>query len=179
MAYLPLLLGPTHPCCAPCFPNQRSGLDTWSRMLHRCRTVRRRRFCVSWWVAHVYTLPHCRFSQELWDTPIGTHVLQMRASNLHCEHRFRKTYYASSLLQRIVTVRLLLVKLFKCLGTKNDILRCIHRGQKLLGGCQTFTSPTLHENVLLTLKIEAIALSLSETYSFVQWSIFSRFSQEL
>jgi len=69
----------------------------------------------------VYTLPCCHFSQELWDTPIGTHVLHMRASNLHCEHSFRRAYYASSIVQKIATVRLLLVKLFKCLGTKNDM----------------------------------------------------------
>ena len=38
--------------------------------------------------AHVYTLPYCRFSQERWGTPIGTHVLYMRASNLRGKHNF-------------------------------------------------------------------------------------------
>ena len=66
----------------------------------------------------MYTLPYCRFSPELWDTPIGTHVLHMRASNLHYEHSFRRAYYGSLGLQRIATVGLLLVKLFKCTGTK-------------------------------------------------------------
>ena len=55
-------------CTARLIVLARQGSDPWSRVLHRFRTVSRRRFRVS----HVYTLPYCRFSQELWDTPIGT-----------------------------------------------------------------------------------------------------------
>ena len=57
---------------------------------------------------------------------------------------------------------------------QHRILRCIHCGQNIYGGAQTFTSPTLHKNTLLALQIKAIALSLSEMHSFVQQPIFSQ-----
>ena len=57
---------------------------------------------------------------------------------------------------------------------QHRILRCIHCGQNIQGGGQTFTSPTLHKNTLLALQIKAIALSLSEMHSFVQQPSFSQ-----
>ena len=57
---------------------------------------------------------------------------------------------------------------------QHRILRCIHCGQNIYDGAQTFTSPTLHKNTLLALQIKAIALSLSEMHSFVQQPIFSQ-----